>query len=149
METTTLAHELTDRLGLTRPPVGLAFVADPPPGVEQLAGAVPSACALWTRAEEGVVYASAEQHFNCPIGATTMGFELPQATQDTLMGLVEKMCAERYIAPGEPPALPSIGGRHGGIVYGPLAELPVGPRRAARLALARPGHALQRGHRLG
>ncbi|MEA2405021.1 MAG: hypothetical protein QOE08_1668 [Thermoleophilaceae bacterium] len=127
MDTTLLARELTDRLGLTRPPVGLAFVAEPPAGVERLTDATPSACALWTRAEEGPFYASAEQHMNCPIGATTMGFELPQATQDTLMGLVEQMCAERYIGPDEPPALPSVGRASSGIVYGPLSELPLEP----------------------
>ena len=127
MNHTLLADELTSRLGLTRPPVGLAFVPEPPPGVERLAEAVPSACALWTRAEGGTFYAGAEQHLNCPIGATTMGFELPQATHDTLMGLVEQMCAERYIEPGEPPVLPSVDGDHSGMVYGPLRDLPVEP----------------------
>jgi uncharacterized protein (DUF169 family) len=127
MDTTRMAGELTRRLGLTRTPVGIAFVPEPPPGVERLEDAVPSACSLWTRAEEGVFYASADQHLNCAIGATTMGFELPQATSDTLMGLVEQMCAERYIAPDEPPALPSVPGDKSGVVYGPLDELPLDP----------------------
>lgn len=127
MDTTQMAGELTERLGLTRRPVGLAFVSEPPAGVARLSEAVPSACALWTRAEDGTFYASAEQHLNCPIGATTMGFELPQATQATLTGLVQQMCAERYIGPDEPPALPSVGGASSGIVYGPLSEMPVDP----------------------
>ncbi len=127
MDTTRTAGELTRRLGLTRPPVGIAFVTEPPPGVERLEEAVPSPCAMWTRAEKGVFYASADQHLNCAIGAATMGFELPQATSDTLMGLVEQMCAERYIAADEPPALPSVPGDKSGIVSGPLDELPTDP----------------------
>ncbi len=124
---TAMAAALTERLGLVRPPVGLAFVAEPPAGIARLDEAVPSACALWTRAERGSFFASAEQHLNCPIGAMTMGLEMPDETQQTLMGLVETMCAERYISPDEPPALPSVPGAKAGIVYGPLAELPIHP----------------------
>lgn len=120
-----VARQLTDKLELDKPPIGLAFVASKPDGVDDFDGAVPSACSFWPRAQTSTFYASAEQHFNCPVGALTMGFELPDSVRDGLMGLVQKMCADAYLVESEAGAIPHVGAAHGGIVYGPLAELPL------------------------
>lgn len=127
METTDLSARLAELLELDTPPVALAFVEQQPADVEGFAGAVPSACSFWRRAEQSAFYASAEQHFNCPLGAMVMGFELPEQVGEQLGGLVESMCGQDYISPAEPAKVPTIQRKSAGIVYGPLADLPAKP----------------------
>lgn len=122
-----LSHELADMLGLGRPPVALAFVEEPPAGTPVAEGAVPSSCTFWIHADEGPFYAPADAHFNCPIGAMTMGFEMPEVVKDNLMGLVQMMGAEGYVSPDEPPSIPGVSKSKSGIVYGPLPSMPVDP----------------------
>lgn len=122
-----LAQRLTAALGLDLPPVALAFVDAPPPGVERDAEVSPSACAFWRRAEGGVFYAPAEQHHNCAVGAMVMGFELPPEVEDELGGLVRTMCDQGYLSPEEAARIPSVDRTSSGIVYGPLEALPVEP----------------------
>lgn len=93
-----LAESIVAKLELSSPPVALTFVVDPPAGMPETAAEVPSACSFWIRAEKEVFYAPAERHFNCPVGAMVMGFDLPAATQKELKGLVESMCQCGYLA---------------------------------------------------
>jgi len=118
---------LVELLGLTRPPVALAFADAQPSGVSRPANAAPSTCSFWRRAEEKVFYASAEDHFNCLLGSMVMGFELPAEASQELGGLVEFMCGEYYIGKDEPAGIPTVERKSAGILYGPLAELPAEP----------------------
>jgi len=127
MDQKTIAGRIATGLGMDVPVIGLTFVDSPPAGVPQYAQQVPAACGFWRPAETSVFYASAEQHFNCPIGAMTMGFEMPDEVQQQLMGAVEMMCEAGYISPDEPAKIPTTGRKAAGIVYGPLAELPIEP----------------------
>jgi uncharacterized protein (DUF169 family) len=120
-------HSISSLLGLDTPPVGLAFVHEPPAGVQVAKRAVPSACAFWREAERGVFYASAERHFNCAVGAMVMGFRLPPAVAEQLGGLVEAMCACNYLTPEEAGQIPAVDRPSAGILYGPFAELPKEP----------------------
>ena len=122
-----LATTLTDLLGLTYPPVALSLVDGPPDGVDTTNRAVPSSCTFWRHAEKDVFYASAEQHFNCPVGSHVMGFDLPAEVQEQLGGLVQSMCDARYLDMAEVAKMPSMSGNASGIVYGPLAEFPIDP----------------------
>jgi uncharacterized protein (DUF169 family) len=122
-----LAQEITSKLSLASPPIAIAFVETAPAGIPTFDQAVPSACTFWRRAEAGVFYASAEQHFNCPVGAMVMGFEMPEAVQQQLMGFVEKMCGCGYLSPEEPAKIPTVTKRKSGIVYGPLKDFPIEP----------------------
>jgi uncharacterized protein (DUF169 family) len=122
-----LAANLTARLNLDIPPVALAFAAAPPPGVARSGDAVPSACAFWRAAEKGVFFADAASHYNCPVGSMVMGFNLPDAVSQELIGLVGKMTACGYISGDEPARIPVNGKPAEGIVYGPLAEFPIAP----------------------
>lgn len=122
-----LAEAITAGLGLEKGPVAMTFVEAAPEGVNSFEQVVPSACTLWRRAEEGVFYASAERHFNCPIGAMTMGFEMPAEVQQELMGLVEFMVDKDYLGGDEPPNIPSVKKPKKGIVYGPLRDFPLEP----------------------
>ncbi|HXM54403.1 MAG TPA: DUF169 domain-containing protein [Candidatus Dormibacteraeota bacterium] len=123
----TAANELTQLLGLTSAPIGVAFVSARPDGVAEFAGAVPSSCSFWRQAERGVFYAPAEAHYNCAVGAMTMGFALPPAVQQSMSDVVQLMCSCGYMDADEPARMPSIPGTPQGVVYGPLADLPVPP----------------------
>ena len=76
MDRTQIASTLQDRIPLDKSPIGLAFVDQQPSEVSRIGKAVPSSCAFWREAESGVFYASAEDHYNCTLGAMVMGFEL-------------------------------------------------------------------------
>jgi uncharacterized protein (DUF169 family) len=122
-----LSRTLVELLGLDTPPVGMAFVRERPEAVAAFDGDVPSACSFWRHAEDRVLYAPAEKHFNCPVGALTMGFNLPDQVNQELMGVVQKMCECGYLGADEPASMPAVKGEHRGVVYGPLADLPVDP----------------------
>lgn len=122
-----LARALSSKLGGDLPPVAIAFAAERPPGVAEASGVAPSACAFWRSAERGVFYAEAARHFNCPIGAMVMGFDLPPAVSDELMQLVGRMTACGYVGGDEPAKIPTVKRRSAGIVYGPLERFPVAP----------------------
>lgn len=127
MTRTETADRIATLLELELPPIALAFVDEPPDGVEATDAVVPSACAFWRKAEEGVFYAPAEAHFGCPIGAMVMGFELTDEVQANLGGAVEMMCEVAYIGADEPAQIPSVKKGKAGIVYGPLSEFPLEP----------------------
>jgi uncharacterized protein (DUF169 family) len=112
-------------LDLDLPPVALALVDQPPVGIETIQTELPSACAFWRRAEQGVFYAPAEAHFNCPVGAMVMGFELSEAAGNELRQAVGDMCGCGYIASDEPAQIPTMQSRAKGIVYGPLSAFPI------------------------
>ena len=122
-----IAAAINSALDLDPPPVALAFVEQPPAGVDTIQSEVPSSCAFWRRAEQQVFYAPAEAHFNCPVGAMVMGFELPQPVADELGQLVSSMCDCGYIANDEPAHIPVVQSKPKGIVYGPLDAFPLRP----------------------
>src|SRR5579864_7978833 len=119
------AEALSSQFGLDISPIALTFVEAPPAGISAFDEAVPSACAFWRQAGTRAFYASAEQHFNCPIGVMTMGFDMPQAVQEQLMGMVQMMVGCGYISADEPEKIPGIQKNKVGIVYGPLREFPI------------------------
>ena len=120
-----LARVLTDELGLERPPVALAFLDQPPPGVPSSAAAAPSACTFWRRAEQELFFADAAAHLECPVGAMTMGFELPAERAGQAEVLVGTMVELGYFAMAEVPRLPAVQKPHSGILYGPLEHFPL------------------------
>jgi uncharacterized protein (DUF169 family) len=127
MDHATTAERLTTLLALQHRPIALAFVDEPPDGVPQATKAVPSSCAFWRQAEQGTFYATAAQHFNCPVGSMVMGFELPKEVNEQLGGLVQSMCDASYLTADEAARIPTVGRQSAGIVYGPLDEFPVSP----------------------
>jgi uncharacterized protein (DUF169 family) len=121
-----IAALLTSKLGLDIVPVALSCLDATPTGVIVTQPSKPSACSFWREAESGLFFAPAESHFNCPVGAMVMGFDLPQAVSAELMQLVGTMTKCGYIAaeePGKIPTHPKNGSQ--GVLYGPLAAFPV------------------------
>lgn len=114
------AKNIKEQLGLARSPLGLAFLDEPPAGVPRVAQAAPSACAFWKAAETALFYATAEDHYNCPIGAITQGFDLPQAVMEQGMELIGQMGRIQYFAGSEVQHVPKVTKPHRVVVYGPL-----------------------------
>jgi uncharacterized protein (DUF169 family) len=126
MNCETIAGMLTTALNLASPPIALAF-ADFITGAQVDTTPPPSACAFWRWAETRVFFAPAEAHFNCPIGAMVMGFDLTKEVQDELIADVGNMEKCGYLKPGESDRIPTSTPSTKGILYGPLAQMPVEP----------------------
>ncbi len=120
-----LANRFNDLLELKQSPVGLAFVDDVPAEVPHTNSRVPSACTFWRLAEQGVFFATAEDHQECPIGMMTMGFTMPEASQQRAQELVQTMADVQYFSPAEVAALPVIKKPHQSIIYGRLDQFPI------------------------
>jgi uncharacterized protein (DUF169 family) len=122
-----LATEIAENLGLELAPVALAFRDAPPAGIAVSEAVVPSACAFWRQAEQGVFFAPVAGHAHCPIGAFVMGFELGDELMAELQELIGRMTACGYVHKSEPAAIPTHRRRAKGILYGPLADFPEPP----------------------
>lgn len=122
-----LAKRFSALLQLQHTPVGLAFVEQVPDAVQHTVAHVPSACTFWRLGEQGVFYASAEDHQECPIGMMTMGFTMPEAAQERAQALVQTMANVQYFSPAEVSALPVVKKPHQYVIYGRLDQLPVEP----------------------
>ena len=122
-----LVRRFSELLQLKQPAVGLAFVEGVPQGVAHSTTGVPSACTFWRLAEQGVFYATAEDHQECPIGMLTMGFQMSESAQQRAQGLVETMASVQYFSPAEVADLPVVKKPHDTIVYGRLDQFPLEP----------------------
>ncbi len=120
-----LVQRFAQQLHLKQPPIGLAFVESAPEGVQHTTKGVPSACTFWRLAEQGIFYATGEDHKQCPIGMMTMGFTMPESDQQRAQGLVETMASVQYFSPAEVSALPIVNKPHQSIVYGRLDLFPI------------------------
>lgn len=114
------AKILKDSLGLSTPPIGVAFLKDPPAGVPRYGQAVPAACAFWKAAQTALFYATAEDHYNCPIGAITQGFQPPTPVMEQAMQLIGQMGKLEYFDAAEVGNIPAVEKPHQIAVYGPL-----------------------------
>src|SRR5439155_1295477 len=63
----------------------------------------------------------------CPVGAMTMGFELPPEQAPRAEQLVGTMIELGYFGVDEVAHLPSVKKPRGGILYGPLERFPLAP----------------------
>ncbi len=135
-----LVIKLKSELDLSHNPVAMRFVPDAPPGISVFSGVVPSACTFWRMAEERLFYAAAEDHFECPVGALTMGFELPADRKRAAEALFGEMLRLQYLSEAEFPKIPSVRKGHRGIVYGPLSRFAEEPD--AVLFVLRPSQAM-------
>ena len=119
---------LSQLLGLSSPPVAIAFVDAAPAGVPHVAAAEPAGCGYWRRAAAGeVFYTDADDHKRCPVGAHTHNVTLTPAEQQELMGLVKTMVGLEYLKMEEIPQIPTRRAPMQVAVYAPLDASPVPP----------------------
>jgi uncharacterized protein (DUF169 family) len=127
MDNATIATSLEKQLTLQIRPIALSVVKEQPADVQSFDGVVPSACALWRRAEQQVFFATPADHYNCALGAMVMGFSLPDEQASRLQADVEMMLGMSYVRPEEVECIPKLDGERAGIVYGPLELFPLTP----------------------
>lgn len=119
---------LTELLGLTSPPVAIAFVDAPPAGVPHVSEMEPAGCGYWRRAAAGeVFYTTADDHKRCPVGAHTHNVPMSAAEQEELKGLIGTMVGLEYLRMEEVPAIPQRTTPLRAAVYGPLDRAPLPP----------------------
>lgn len=123
-----LERALTDTLQLTRRPVAVTFLDQPPDGVSRLEGAQPSGCTFWSLAAEGrVFYTAPEDHYNCPIGSYTHHIDLPKDREHELADTLSLMTDLGYIRMAEVPTVPRLAKTPLATVYAPLGHTPSEP----------------------
>lgn len=119
---------LAQLLRLAVPPVAIAFVDAPPPGVPHVSSVEPASCGYWRRAGAGEVFFTvADDHKRCPIGAHTHNVPLSPAEQQELMGLVQTMVNLSYLKMEEVPLIPTRRTPLNVAVYAPLDAAPLPP----------------------
>ena len=121
------AADLGRLLQLVHPPVGVAFLAQPPAGVPVRTTVAPSACTLWRDGERETFYVTDAGHLGCAVGAVVLGMPLDDDARQRLGQTVAQMAGSGYLDADEPAHLPTRTGGEGGVLYGPLATLPVAP----------------------
>jgi uncharacterized protein (DUF169 family) len=125
MPSTSQDTQLRTLLGLTSPPVAVAFQPHAPAGFQRIEAAGPSGCTYWKLAAGGkTFYTEAADHYNCPIGSFTHGIDLPLTQAKDLEGLVGTMIGLEYIRQGEIPTIPRRHAPFGVAIYAPLAAAP-------------------------
>ena len=128
MSYTNLVKNLVADLKLVHVPIGIAYLEAPPEDVPHYSQAVPTACSFWQAAESSIFFTTASDHYNCPIGAITQGFNLPGPVMDEAMSLIGRMGKLSYFEAAEAGNVPSVKKPHEVVVYGPLeafGEVPV------------------------
>jgi len=119
---------LSELLGLAHPPVAVAFLPEPPPGVSRVAASAPAGCSYWRRATAGeVFYTEAADHLGCTIGAHTHNVTMPPEKAAELQSMVGTMVGLGYLAMAEVPGLPRRAEAFGVAVYAPAAKTPCPP----------------------
>ena len=132
-----LAHELSDTLNLTSPPVAITFADDAPAGVDPFdapmpsptrdgrTGRVPAGCVFWVRAADRTFSTVADDHANCSVGSVTHGFK----TLDEVAGNadVAALVDAGWVTMDAVPQIPVVRDRPWTVTYGPLADTPVDP----------------------
>lgn len=123
-----LERTLTDALQLTRRPVAVAFLDEPPAGVQRLEGAQPSGCTFWSLAADGqVFYTAPEDHYNCPIGSYTHHIDLPKDREHELSDILSLMTDLGYLRMAEVPGIPRLDKTPAATMYAPLGNMPIEP----------------------
>lgn len=123
-----LEQQFREILNLKQPPVAIAFLAEPPQGVEKFAGSEPSGCSFWRLAAQGLAfYTVPSDHYNCPVGSYTHKIELPADRARELPDILGTMTSLGYLKMEEVPGIPVLKETPQAIVYAPLSKTPVDP----------------------
>lgn len=131
------ARDLTELMGLAVPPLGIRFLDEapediprvlgdlPPPAPDGRTGKVPAGCVFWMQGARETFATLPEDHGNCSVGSFTHGLLALEdaAGRDDVRALLES----EWVTQDAMGAIPSVAGRPGAIVYGPLADAPVLP----------------------
>jgi uncharacterized protein (DUF169 family) len=122
-----LAVPLAD-LELANAPVAVAFLSEPPRGLDRIDRSEAAGCSYWKRASEGhAFYTTSADHENCPVGAFTHGAELTAERSAELQSLVGTMIELKYLKAEEISAIPHRAEPLMVAAYAPLASASFAP----------------------
>lgn len=135
-----LADHLTKELDLDLPPVQLSYLDEPPRGVAEHPGGVPSVCTFFAEGKDRTFYAGTRAHESCEVGAFVMGIPPQGELGQRLMATIGEMTKGGYIHPGEEAKIPHNANAPKYVAYGPLGSLPMPPTSV--LMFAKPHSAM-------
>ena len=134
------AEQLSASLGLSRPPVAVAFCDAAPSGIPDFDGVVAAGCRFWEEAATRTFATSAQDHALCAIGVHTHNMAgAPVSQPDELEASLEAMMGLDYVRSEEVAAIPVLKRQTKLALYGPLAGFPVVPEVVLLFAHARQG----------
>lgn len=125
-----MTSQLEQLLDLSTPPIAIAFLPAPPPGLTRIARSAAASCAYWRRASDGeAFYTEAADHVGCAVGAHTHGVPTTPAQQAELGEVVETMVGLEYLAMSEVPQIPhrEVHEDFGVVAYAPLETATFAP----------------------
>jgi uncharacterized protein (DUF169 family) len=123
-----LHDRVNDLLGPGASAVAVAFVSQPPAGLEHVDRQVPSSCTFWKLAAEGhAFYTDPGDHQGCPVGAHTHGLPPGPDGGAGLMDMIKMMVGLDYLRESEVADIPTLAGGFRYAVYAPLGASPVPP----------------------
>ncbi len=133
---------LQTQLGLTKAPVAIGFLDEPPAGIAPWnSGAVPAGCVFWRAAWEGrSFYTVPSDHFNCAVGAYTHAMPIPADRGNVLMETIGFMVGSGYLQMEEVPGIPVLPKTPAFVAYAPAEEATFTPDVV--LIAATPGSAM-------
>lgn len=119
---------LRQALSLTQRPVAVIIADNPPAGLGEFSGEVPSGCTFWDLAAKGQsFYTKPNHHYNCAVGCHTHNILLPPERESELMATVGFMVDIGYIKMEEVPGIPRLPKTPKYIAYTPLADVKTTP----------------------
>ena len=117
------AKDLKKLLDLEKEPVAISFKKEIPKDVKKYDGdEVPSGCTFWIKGQDSMFYTVASDHYNCPIGTMTQGFQIPEERMGEAMQLCQLMVTNKYLTTKEIENVPKVKSLPKAIVYGPLSH---------------------------
>ena len=122
-----IARSLQDDLKLSQPPIAVALVDAPPPGVAPFDGRVPAGCRFWQEAATRTFVTSPADHDLCAIGTFTHNLQVTPAHEVDRGDALKVFADLNYVRPDDIPLIPVLATRPRHVVYGPLAQAPVPP----------------------
>jgi uncharacterized protein (DUF169 family) len=135
-----IEEKIQQALGASRRPVAIAFLEEPPAGMEKFEGSEPSSCSYWRLAAAGrAFYTVAADHGNCPVGAYTHNTLTPERMPE-LEQTLGLMSGIGYLRMEEIPGVFHLERAPQIVAYAPLGDMPVAPD--AVLASGKPGRVM-------
>ncbi|HVA14304.1 MAG TPA: DUF169 domain-containing protein [Stellaceae bacterium] len=130
-------RDLRDLLGLSVPPIAIAFVDSVPAGLPRPGGAMPSptpdgrtgaapaGCVFWMTATEHAFATVAADHGNCSVGSYTHGFKtLAEAASGAD---VAAFVGAEWVTMADAATIPTVAKKPQAVLYGPLAAAAFDP----------------------
>jgi uncharacterized protein (DUF169 family) len=119
-----MTSQLQRAIGLSKPPIAIGFLDEPPAGLDAWnGGAVPAGCSFWRAAMDGrSFYTIQSEHLNCAVGAYTHAIGIPAERGPLLADTIGFMVGNGYLRMEEVPSIPVLPKAPRFVAYAPVGE---------------------------